>query len=161
MSLPDDPIRDLSRIPRPSEPPSDTPDDLAKMEETDAARMADLTPQKRNTYLYERTIALLERRCADLIDEKNSLLGLYSEVRQQLDRLSPRHAALKQAYRDGRATNGLIALLMVLGGILVSVAGAISDPKWKERLLWAGGASFTSGFLFALQASIRNQSDEY
>ena len=161
MIPPDDPSQLTSKIPRPSQPPPDVPDDLARLEQNDPARLADLTPQKRNTYLYERTIASLEKQQIMFIEEKNKLYESQAMMQQQLNQLVPRHAALKQAYRDARATNGLTALLMVVGGTLVSVAGAITEAKWKAGLLWSGGATFISGFLFALQASIRNQPEDY
>jgi len=53
VSHPLDIASGIARITPPANPPPEAPDELAKEEELDASFMAELTPQKRNIFLYE------------------------------------------------------------------------------------------------------------
>ena len=44
----------------------------------------------------------------------------------------------------------IAALLMTAGGVLVSIAGAISDATWKPVTLYGGVTAFSIGFLVAV-----------
>jgi len=152
---------DVERIRAPAVPPPEVPDDLAAQEERDAGAIADMTPAKRNIILYERAISSLEKQCALFNKEKAQIHETHTDNLKRLDTLVSSHAALEQAYRDARATNGLAALAMLLGWAAISAAGAISEANWKLGLFWGGVAFFAAGFVFAVQTHFRNSPKNY
>jgi len=96
-----------------------------------------------------------------LVDERDKSSVRASTIQNDLDNILSKYSALKQAYKDFKAPSGLAALLMIFGGTMVSVAGAISGADWKPFLLWGGMAVFGSAFLFAAQTYLRNSPDDY
>lgn len=123
--------------------PPDAPDDFTRAEQGYIDQLASMPPQRRNVHLYERQAAAIEA-------DRQRLLAEVAACRRTLDGLRPAYASLDQACGDMRGVLGIATLAMTIGGVLISIAGAISDETWKPKSLWGGIGLSACGLLASL-----------
>ena len=85
-----------------------------------------------------RAIVTSEREVKHLRAEKAQLLADLRALQSKHDSLAPNLARLRQAFWDLKTSLALGVLGLTVGGILISVAGALTDPNIKSPLLFLG-----------------------
>ncbi len=147
---PQEPI-DLDAVREPATPPPEAPDErteqerIAEREDSESDRLTRMA--KSAAY---RSIVVAERENKRLSDQLRYANAELQRLHQQIEQQGPQHALLRQAFHDLKGNFSIAALLMTAGGILVSIAGAISDATWKPITLYGGITTFFIGFLFTL-----------
>jgi len=147
---PQEPI-DLDAVREPATPPPEAPDErteqerIAEREDSESDRLTRMA--KSAAY---RSIVVAERENKRLSDQLRNANAELQRLHQQIEQQGPQHALLRQAFHDLKGNFSIAALLMTAGGILVSIAGAISDATWKPITLYGGITTFLIGLLFTL-----------
>ncbi len=147
---PQEPI-DLDAVREPATPPLEAPDErteqerIAEREDSESDRLTRMA--KSAAY---RSIVVAERENKRLSDQLRNANAELQRLHQQIEQQGPQHALLRQAFHDLKGNFSIAALLMTAGGILVSIAGAISDATWKPITLYGGITTFLIGLLFTL-----------
>lgn len=147
---PQEPI-DLDAVREPATPPPEAPDErteqerIAELEESESERLTRMA--KSPAY---RSIVVAERENKRLSEQLRDTNAELCRLHQEIEKQGPQLALLRQAFHDLKGNFSIAALLMTAGGVLVSIAGAISDATWKPAILYGGVTAFSIGFLFTV-----------
>jgi hypothetical protein len=133
----------LDSVQPPNPIPSSVPDRETQLEENEFRREQKLTKSAalHRTVISERERTLLTDECLELRFERTSL-------HRQLHELEPRYASLRRAYSGLKSSVGGSTLLMFVGSVMVSIAGALDQGTLKYILLSVGITASACGILW-------------
>lgn len=141
-----------SATPTPTQPDLETTEEFADARSGRLEYFQQLTskPALHRTVLSERESTKLHQANEKLAVDCQELRKSHLDLVTRYARLASHYTRLKQAYEILRVNAGLAASLMGVGGISVSVAGAITHETWKPILLWGGIFTFSVSFIFLI-----------
>ncbi len=136
----------LSGITGPEVVPETNPDQLTKQELKKVKGRSDRPSPT------DRLAASVEWHINDICRDRERLLISNESLRNELDDLRPRYAALQESFRASLASSVFATAMVGLGGSLISGAGYAGDG-WKVVVLCFGIATFVWGFLLQIAST--------
>ena len=138
---PEEPLG-LDAITEPAAPPPTEPDEQTRQDLELISQMAK-QPAFRAAFVSERENRRLKEQYDDTNKERRCL-------QDQVNRLSPENATLRQSMHDMRGNFTIAAIVLAVGSLSVSIAGAIANPSWKPVFLYGGIVASVIGLLLTL-----------